>query len=80
MCIYTYMYETACINNTPQNKKPAAAEQRIYRHTTEPCGNAEVAKFYGSKLLILENTYINQEMMNSYVVTYHGAIHHYISW
>ena len=26
-----------------------------------------------SKLLILENTYINQEMMNSYVFTYHGA-------
>ena len=32
-----------------------------------------------SKLLILENTYINQKMMNSYVFTYHGnqvqAIH-----
>ena len=32
-----------------------------------------------SKLLILENTYINQKMMNEYVVTYHGnpiqAIH-----
>ena len=26
-----------------------------------------------SKLLILENTYINQKMMNSYVFTYHGA-------
>ena len=26
-----------------------------------------------SKLLILENTYINQEMMNSYGFTYHGA-------
>ena len=26
-----------------------------------------------SKLLILENTYINQRMMNSYVFTYHGA-------
>jgi len=26
-----------------------------------------------SKLLILENTYINQEMMNSYVFTYHGS-------
>ena len=26
-----------------------------------------------SKLLILENTYINQEMMNSCVFTYHGA-------
>ena len=26
-----------------------------------------------SKLLILENTYINQTMMNSYVFTYHGA-------
>ena len=26
-----------------------------------------------SKLLILENTYIKQKMMNSYVVTYHGA-------
>ena len=26
-----------------------------------------------SKLLILENTYINQEMMNSYVFTYHGV-------
>ena len=25
-----------------------------------------------SKLLILENTYINQKMMNSYVFTYHG--------
>ena len=25
------------------------------------------------KLLILENTCINQEMMNSYVFTYHGA-------
>ena len=33
----------------------------------------------GSKLLILENTYINQKMVNSYVFTYHGnqvqAIH-----
>ena len=32
-----------------------------------------------SKLLILENTYIDQKMMNSYVFTYHGnqvqAIH-----
>ena len=32
-----------------------------------------------SKLMILENTYINQKMMNSYVFTYHGnqvqAIH-----
>ena len=32
-----------------------------------------------SKLIILENTYINQKMMNSYVFTYHGnqvqAIH-----
>ncbi len=26
-----------------------------------------------SKLLIIENTYINQKMMNSYVFTYHGA-------
>ena len=26
-----------------------------------------------SKLLILENTYTNQKMMNSYVFTYHGA-------
>ena len=26
-----------------------------------------------SNLLILENTYINQKMMNSYVFTYHGA-------
>ena len=26
-----------------------------------------------NKLLILENTYINQKMMNSYVFTYHGA-------
>ena len=26
-----------------------------------------------SKLLMLENTYINQKMMNSYVFTYHGA-------
>ena len=26
-----------------------------------------------SKLLILENTYTNQKMMNSYVCTYHGA-------
>ena len=26
-----------------------------------------------SKRLILENTYINQEIMNSYVFTYHGA-------
>ena len=26
-----------------------------------------------SKLLILENAYINQKMMNSYVFTYHGA-------
>ena len=26
-----------------------------------------------SKLIILENTYINQKMMNSYVFTYHGA-------
>ena len=26
-----------------------------------------------SKLLILENAYIHQEMMNSYVFTYHGA-------
>ena len=26
-----------------------------------------------SKLLILENTYINQKMMNSYVFTYHGS-------
>ena len=26
-----------------------------------------------SKLLILENTYINQKMMSSYVFTYHGA-------
>ena len=26
-----------------------------------------------SKLLILENNYINQKMMNSYVFTYHGA-------
>ena len=26
-----------------------------------------------SELLILENTYINQKMMNSYVFTYHGA-------
>ena len=26
-----------------------------------------------SKLLILENTYINHKMMNSYVFTYHGA-------
>ena len=26
-----------------------------------------------SKLLILENTYLNQKMMNSYVFTYHGA-------
>ena len=26
-----------------------------------------------SKLLILENTYINQEMVNSHVCTYHGA-------
>ena len=26
-----------------------------------------------SKLLFLENIYINQEMMNSYVFTYHGA-------
>ena len=26
-----------------------------------------------SKLLILENTYISQKMMNSYVFTYHGA-------
>ena len=26
-----------------------------------------------SKLLILENTYINQKMINSYVFTYHGA-------
>ena len=25
-----------------------------------------------SKLLVLENTYINQKMVNSYVVTYHG--------
>ena len=25
-----------------------------------------------SKLLILENTYLNQKMMNSYVFTYHG--------
>ena len=25
------------------------------------------------KLLILENTYINQKMMNSYVFTYHGS-------
>ena len=25
------------------------------------------------KLLILENTYTNQKMMNSYVFTYHGA-------
>ena len=36
-----------------------------------------------SKLLILENTYINQKMMNSYVFTYHGsgvrAIHRSIS-
>ena len=41
-----------------------------------------------SKLLILENTYINQKMMNSYVFTYHGiqaqAIHRWmadmVSW
>jgi len=26
-----------------------------------------------SKMLILENTYINQKMMNTYVFTYHGA-------
>ena len=26
-----------------------------------------------SKLLILENTYINQKMMSSYVFTYHGS-------
>ena len=26
-----------------------------------------------SELLILENTYLNQNMMNSYVFTYHGA-------
>ena len=26
-----------------------------------------------STLLILENTYINQTMMNSYVFTYHGS-------
>ena len=26
-----------------------------------------------SKLFILENAYINQTIMNSYVVTYHGA-------
>ena len=26
-----------------------------------------------SKLLVLENTYINRKMMNSYVFTYHGA-------
>ena len=26
-----------------------------------------------SKLLISENTYINQKMMNSYVFAYHGA-------
>ena len=26
-----------------------------------------------SKLIILENTYINQNMMNSYVFTYHGS-------
>ena len=26
-----------------------------------------------SKLLILENTYINRKMMNTYVFTYHGA-------
>ena len=26
-----------------------------------------------SKLLILENSYINQEMMDSYVFTYHGT-------
>ena len=26
-----------------------------------------------SKLLILENTYINQNIMNSYVFTYHGS-------
>ena len=26
-----------------------------------------------SKLLVLENTYINQKMMNSYVFTHHGA-------
>ncbi len=26
-----------------------------------------------SKLLILENTYLNQKMMNSYVFTYHGS-------
>ena len=36
-----------------------------------------------SKLLILENTYINQKMMNSYVFTYHGnqvrAIHRSMS-
>ena len=25
------------------------------------------------KLLILENTYVNQKMMNSYVFTYHGS-------
>ena len=36
-----------------------------------------------SKLLILENTYLNQKMMNSYLFTYHGAgvraIHHSMS-
>ena len=36
-----------------------------------------------SKLLILENAYINQSMMNSYVFTYHGnqvqAIHRSIA-
>ena len=36
-----------------------------------------------SKLLILENTYINQKMMNSFVFTYHGnqiqAIHRFMA-
>ena len=45
-------------------------QQRIY--SLSPNEDTTILNLR-SKLLILENTYINQKMMNSYVFTYHGA-------
>ena len=41
-------------------------------YSLSPNGNVTVLNLR-SKLVILENTSINQKMMNSYVFTYHGA-------
>ena len=41
-------------------------------YSLSPYENVTILNLRG-KLLNLENTYINQKMMNSYVFTYHGA-------